>query len=448
MSQPSNQTIGDKARRWAWLLTIVLAVAMVISVVDRFALSLLIEPIKKDYGIGDAQIGLLQGLAFGLFYAVLGLPCGWLADKWSRKGTIIVGLLIWSVATASCGLTSGFVGLLVSRMLVGAGEAALAPAAYATIHDQFPRTMINRALSVFQVGAVIGAGTAFYIVGALYDHLKAIGPVVYPGFGPLAPWQSTFVAVAVPGLLLIPILWWMLDRTEKRSQAQYPERDRQQAATAHAGAAAYMWSNRSFIGALFVGMAGLLTMNYALLSWLPSIFSREFGWTPGEIGRPYGLVVLVASSAGMLVGGWSADRIQRTQHELAVLRVPVTAAILGLPFAVMLMLAHTPILTLCCAAVLHALCTCAIGVAPALLQLRTPAPIRSRVSAVYVMAVNICGLAVGPLLVGQMTGLVAPGPGALRAAVSIVGAIALLVSIGVLASYTISARVRAASTAS
>ncbi|CAG2155185.1 Sialic acid transporter NanT [Cupriavidus yeoncheonensis] len=443
MNSPINQPVVKKVQRWAWILTTVLALAMVVSVIDRFALSLLIEPIKKAYGITDSQIGLLQGLAFGLFYAVLGLPCGWLADKWSRKGTIVVGLLIWSAATAACGLTTTFVGLLASRMLVGAGEAALAPAAYAIIHDQFPRTMINRALSLFQVGAVIGAGTAFYIVGAMYDYLKGIGPVVTPWFGTLEPWQQTFVAVALPGLVLTPILWWVLSRAEDKSPVAM-ERGNAKAVAPQVGTGRYMWSDRTFIAALFIGMSGLLTMNYALLSWLPSIFAREFAWTPGQIGRPYGLIVLVASSLGMLIGGWAADRIQSSQPEVGVLRVPLTAAVIGLPFAAALLFTNTPMLLLGLAAVLHALCTCSIGVAPALIQLRTPALIRSRVSAVYVLAVNICGLAIGPLLVGEMTRLVPQGTEALRTSVAVVGAAALLISVAVLASYTLVARGRTA----
>src|SRR5471032_3053989 len=134
-----NRTTSKTATAGAWLLCLVLCIAMVVSVIDRFALSLLLEPIKLNFNVSDAEIGLLQGLAFGLFYAVLGIPCGWLADRWSRTWTILIGLLIWGIATAACGLATSFAGLLVARMFVGAGEAALAPAAYALIHERFPR---------------------------------------------------------------------------------------------------------------------------------------------------------------------------------------------------------------------------------------------------------------------------------------------------------------------
>ncbi len=414
---------------WPWLITVTLALAMVISIIDRFALSLVLEPIKQAFSINDTEIGMLQGLAFGLFYAVLGVPCGWLADRWSRAGTIILGLFIWSVATAACGLAGGFAGLLIARICVGAGEAALAPAAYAIIHQRFAKNLIYRALSVFQVGAVIGAGTAFYLVGGIYDYLKSVGTITWPLLGELAPWQGTFIIVAIPGFILLPFLWFVLHR-DARLGSGTADRGKVSASD-HAlmGATQYLIADKGFIFALFVGMSGLITMNYALLSWVPSIFNREFGWTPGQIGKPYGLIVLCASSAGMFIAAWIADRLQKSSDGLIGMRVPFVAAILAIPLSLSLLIIETPTLLLVCVAALHALGSCSIGIGPALVQQRTPDHIRSRISAVYVMTINICGLAIGPLVVGRVATAIGAKPDALRISVAIIGTIVLVISV-------------------
>ncbi|MDH4607473.1 MFS transporter [Pseudomonas sp. BN102] len=430
----TNGTHSAKAPSytWAWVTTATLAIAMVISFIDRFALSLLVEPIKASLAISDAQIGLLHGLAFGLFYSILGIPCGWLADRWSRTGTILLGLFVWCLATAACGLAGSFAGLLVARMFVGAGEAALAPAAYAVIYERFPRAILNRALTLFQAGAVVGAGTAFYIVGALYDWLEPIGLVDLGWLGASQPWQTTFLLVALPGLALLPVLWWVLNRRVGAAHGATP------AATADPRSKGtkvipYLIEDRAFIAAIFIGMSGLLTMSYALLTWIPAIFVREFQWVPGEIGRIYGAVVLFSCMGGMFAAAWIADRLSsRVRSAFSALRVPLYAGVLAIPAALVFLLASGPIGVLIACAALHGLCTCSIGIAPALIQRRSPEDIRSRISALYVMVVNICGLAVGPILVGSVVQLLGSGAPALRTAVFIVGGGGLLVSVATL----------------
>ncbi|WP_342246361.1 MFS transporter [Pseudomonas sp. OTU5201] len=414
---------------WAWVTTTTLAVAMVISFIDRFALSLLVEPIKASLTISDSQIGLLHGLAFGLFYSILGIPCGWLADRWSRTGTILLGLLVWCLATAACGLAGGFTGLLFARMFVGAGEAALAPAAYAVIYERFPKAILNRALTLFQAGAVVGAGTAFYIVGALYDWLEPMGLTDLGWLGARQPWQTTFLLVALPGLALLPLLWWVLNRRAGSAEVVPPTITADQRGNI-AKVIPYLISDRAFIAAIFIGMSGLLTMSYALLTWIPAIFVREFQWVPGEIGRIYGAVVLFSCIGGMFAAAWIADRLSgRAASAFSALRVPLYAGMLAIPAALVLLLASGPVGVLVACAALHGLCTCSIGIAPALIQKRSPQEIRSRISALYVMVVNICGLAVGPILVGSVVALLGNDASALRTAVFMVGGVGLLVSV-------------------
>ncbi|MGH8237396.1 MAG: MFS transporter, partial [Steroidobacteraceae bacterium] len=151
----------------AWWTVAVLTFTYIISFVDRTILGLLIEPIKVELSLNDTQIGLVQGMAFGLFYAVMGLPLGWLADRTSRRGLIAVGAALWCAATAACGLASSFVQLFLARIAVGVGEAALSPAAMSIISDSFPKERRAVPIGVYAAAAALGAGLALIVGGTV-----------------------------------------------------------------------------------------------------------------------------------------------------------------------------------------------------------------------------------------------------------------------------------------
>ena len=133
-------------------------VAYIFSFIDRQVIALLVEPIRADLQISDTQFSLLHGLAFAIFYAIMGIPIARLADTKSRPLIIAVGVFFWSIATAACGLTRNFWQLFIARMGVGVGEAALSPAAYSMITDLFPKSKLGLALGVYSVGSFLGAG--------------------------------------------------------------------------------------------------------------------------------------------------------------------------------------------------------------------------------------------------------------------------------------------------
>ena len=126
------------AARYAQFVVAVLTLVYTASFLDRQIISLMGERVRADLALSDVQLGLLQGLSFALFYTALGIPMGMLADRTNRRRLILGGLILWSLATALCGLVSSFPSLFAARMLVGVGEAALAPAAYSLISDYFP----------------------------------------------------------------------------------------------------------------------------------------------------------------------------------------------------------------------------------------------------------------------------------------------------------------------
>ena len=148
MSQESASIAYPKPAQ-AWYIVILLTLAYVLSFVDRYILGLLVELIKADMGLTDWQIGLLLGPAFAIFYATMGLPLGWLADRWRRTWLVGMGVFLWSAATAASGLAKNFWHLFVTRMAVGVGEATLSPCAMSIISDSFPKHKRGRPIAVY-----------------------------------------------------------------------------------------------------------------------------------------------------------------------------------------------------------------------------------------------------------------------------------------------------------
>ena len=190
----------------AWYAVIVLLLAYVLSFVDRIIMSLLVIPIQKDLGISDTQMGLLMGLAFAIFYTVVGIPIARLSDAKSRKIIVSIGIFLWSIMTAVCGLARSFIELFLARVGVGVGEATLSPAAYSMIADYFPEEKLGKAIAVYQSGALFGSGIAFIIGGAIVGLIVNSNATSLPFLGELQPWQLAFIIVGLPGVLMALVM--------------------------------------------------------------------------------------------------------------------------------------------------------------------------------------------------------------------------------------------------
>ena len=183
-------------------MVFVLLLAQTFSFLDRMIMGLLVGPIRDTFQISDTQYSLLAGLAFSLFYALMGLPLARIADSRSRRNLIAAGIAVWSLMTAVCGLAKGFWMLFVARMGVGVGEATLAPGAYSMIADYFPKSLLARALSVYMVGVTLGSGFAYMLGGAVVAYVENMPQIVLPVLGAIHGWQLTFFIVGLPGLLV------------------------------------------------------------------------------------------------------------------------------------------------------------------------------------------------------------------------------------------------------
>lgn len=196
-----------KVPAYSWYALSILVVVYVLNFVDRNIISILAEDIKADLGLRDDQIGFLYGTAFGVFYALFGIPLGKLADSWHRVRLMTVGLAVWSAFTALSGFAKSFTALSVARIGVGVGEATASPSAYSLISDWFPKKMRATALAIYSSGLYIGGGVSLLIGGAIVENWQSAYPIQADAPLGLAGWQAAFIIVGLPGLLLAALVF-------------------------------------------------------------------------------------------------------------------------------------------------------------------------------------------------------------------------------------------------
>lgn len=214
---PEQAAAADaKVPAYSWYALTILVIVYVLNFVDRNIISILAEDIKADLGLRDDQIGFLYGTAFGVFYALFGIPLGKLADSWHRIRLMTAGLAIWSAFTALSGFAKNFATLSVARIGVGVGEATASPSAYSLISDWFPKKMRATALAIYASGLYIGGGVSLLIGGAIVERWNAAYPVDAP-MG-LAGWQAAFIIVGLPGLLLACLVFTLREPLRGESE--------------------------------------------------------------------------------------------------------------------------------------------------------------------------------------------------------------------------------------
>ncbi len=218
-SEGQAQTASEATRKvpaYSWYALGVLVIVYVLNFVDRNIISILAEDIKADLGLRDDQIGFLYGTAFGVFYALFGIPLGKLADSWHRVRLMTAGLAIWSAFTALSGFAKNFTTLSIARIGVGVGEATASPSAYSLISDWFPKRMRATALAIYSSGLYIGGGISLLIGGAIVENWNEAYPVDAP-LG-LAGWQAAFIIVGLPGLLLALLVFTLREPVRGQSE--------------------------------------------------------------------------------------------------------------------------------------------------------------------------------------------------------------------------------------
>lgn len=390
----SGPTSGLTSGQANYALAIFL-LAYILSFVDRQILSLMVDPIRRDLNISDLQMGLLQGMAFALLYAVAGIPIGLMADRLQRKRIIATGVLFWSAATALCGLAGNYALLFAARMGVGLGEAALSPAAHSYLSDAYPRPKLARAMAIYSLGITIGAGAALMIGGKVVDLIASSGNVTLPFLGTLRPWQATFLLVASPGIVVALLVALI---REPRRASLINDKGAAEVAGLVPLLAHLRRHARVFVG-IYLSSCALGIMGYGMSAWYPTLLIRSFGLTPGEAGWYLGLVFLILGSAGSIAGGVLAERMALRGRHDANLRVIVLATVaVALPATCAPLMPSAALVVLVFAPAcffFHAYFGCSV----AALQLATPNRMRATNAALFLLANSLIGLSVGTAIV-------------------------------------------------
>lgn len=308
---------GERPAPRAWWMAAVFFLAAILSYTDRLILNVLVDPVRQSLAISDTQMSLLLGAAFAVIYALAGLPLGLLADRTRRRTVIIAGMLLWSTGMILSGFTGSYAQLFATRMLVGVGEAALAPAALSMLAGAFPPARRGFAMGLFFMGMTVGAGASTALGGFLLDAAQNGAFAALPLLGTLEPWRVVLVLAGIPGFALVLLMYSVHEPARPATAGETQSvRDSIRLLRRHAGA----------LVPLYLAVAAFLIGDYAILGWSPTALIRRHGQAAAESGAVIGMIALSTGLVGSLLAGWLADRFRQHGGEQGQFRLLIAAA--------------------------------------------------------------------------------------------------------------------------
>ena len=418
-SQASETVVASEPRdseRYAWYVVGILMLANVSFWVDRQILSLLIVPIQRDFGITKTQVSLLLGLPFAVLSALLTLPVARISDSGSRRSVIGVGVALWSVMTALCGLASTYPRLLLARVGVGVGEATLQPAATSLLADYFTRDRLATAMSVYSTTIFLGSGLAYILGGWVVGIVSAQGSWTLPLIGAIRPWQAVFLVVGVPGLF-IALLMLTVREPERRDHSRGTVRLRE--------LFAYVRTHLRTFVCVSIGFALSATVNFGIAAWLATFLIEKHGWPAARAGIVQGVLTLTIGMLGVVAGGRVADRYVRRGKLDGPLRVGIIGALGMLVSATAYPLAASATAAVAWLALVNFFAAFPWGAASTAAAEAVPAPMRAQGTALYFLVLNLISVALGPIVVAVVADRVFGSATAIASSLALVNVVGM-----------------------
>lgn len=360
--------------------------------VDRLALGLVLQQIKVQFSVSDTELGILTGIAFALFYSVMGIPIARWADKGDRRLIISITTLAWAFSVSLCGLVSNAIQLLLARILVAVGEAGSIPTSLSLISDHFDRAHRPRAVGIYMMGGPLSVLIGYFLAGWL-DQLYG--------------WKTMFEVLAAPGVILSGAAWYTLREPRKQRCAENTD-----SANTSSGIQGMGHVFRSLCGNhtfrhLLMGISVTYFFGVGLGAWLPTFFIRSYGLSAGEVGTSLGLIFGVIGMAGTFFGGHLASRRAAKDERRQLIGMSLAYCLYGLVFSGVY-ITHNIYAALGLLGVGTLGSYATLGPLFATIQTLVPERMRATAMALVYLFANLIGMGLGPVAVGALSDTLRP----------------------------------------
>ena len=377
-----------------WYVLFIMMLAYTINIADRYVMSTVLEQIRLELHLTDSGVAFLTGVSLALFYVGMGIPLSWLADRSSRRNVLAASITVWSVMTALCGLSRGYWQLLLARIGVGVGEAGGTPACNSIVCDYFPASRRPMALTIFALGAPIGAWLGADMAGA-----------VASAYG----WRAAFLVLGVPGVLLATII--MLTIREPKRGCLDAVTD--EATPSLMETLKFLFSQKSAVHVL-MGSGVSALWGWGLMWFTPTFIQRTYSLDVGAAGAVVGPIHLVMGILASLLTAWLLSRPSFVDPRRIVWLLGAVTGIATVP-SILAYYTHSLAFATTMWWIFIPAIYFYIGPAFALGQNLAPPKMRAMFSAVALLIANVFNLIVAPQGVGLLSDWFA-GPGGADAA--------------------------------
>ena len=415
ISEYDEPLVAAKPAWIRWYLVWILGLVYAVNIADRYVVSTVMESIRLDLHLNDSGIAVLTGVSLALFYVTVGLPISALADRSNRRNIIAGALAIWSLMTLCCGFAQTFWQMLAARIGVGVGEAGGTPPSTSILADVFPARERPMALTVYTLGAPVGAWLGASVAGRLAD-----------AFG----WRAAFYGLGLPGVILGLVIFLTV-REPRRGAMETAAAKTAETKVPFAQAIRFILHQRA---AMHLMMAGAVTAlwGWGLMWWTPTFLMRTYGLSAGKAGALLGPMHLVAGSLATVLTAWIMSTRAMAQPKRILWLMAAVVGLTTIPSFIAFYTHDLTAFTICLWIFVPAIYFY-IGPSLGLLQNVVPPTMRATATAVTLLMANIANLVLAPQLVGLVSDLSAGPAGSNASSLRI--ALLLLAPTGLWAAY-------------
>jgi MFS family permease len=354
-----------------------------INIADRFSISTLIEPIRLELKLTDSGIGFLTGVALALFYVTIGIPLAVWADRASRRTILAVAVAAWSAMTVASGLARNYRELLLARFGVGIGEAGGTPPSTSILADKFPPQDRPMALSLYALGACLGAWLGSSVAGAVAER---------------GGWRAAFLVLGIPGVVLA-VLVALTVREPPRGQLDATVRSLKSATLS--GTVRFLISHRSALHLILGGSVATL-WSWGLMWWTPAFLQRSHHMSVGQAGALLGPMHLIAGTAGTLLSGWLMSRRAAADPRYVARLLAWSTGLTTIPSILVYWVSSSATVTVLLWIFVPAVYFY-LGPIFGLLQNLVPAEMRATACAILLFLANVANLVIAPQAIGWLS---------------------------------------------